>query len=87
MKIGAQVVDQTVKITVADSGVGMSEETRKQVFDPFFSKNKGTGLGLAVSKRIVEAHNGTLTMESEEGQGCTAVLRLPLSMAAAGAIR
>lgn len=71
-----------VEITVSDTGAGMDEQTRERVFEPFFSqKTKGTGLGLAVSKRIVEQHGGTLTLDSQPGQGCTAVLRLPLSPA------
>ena len=79
VRIGAQVVDDAVEIAVSDTGVGMDSLTRDQVFEPFFSlKVKGTGLGLAVSKRIVEAHCGTLTMDSEPGHGCTATIRLPL---------
>ncbi len=69
-------------------GGGMDEQTREQVFEPFFSlKIKGTGLGLAVSKRIVETHSGTLRIASQPGQGTTALMRLPLSPAAVGASR
>ena len=50
-------------------------------------KVKGTGLGLVVSKRIVEAHAGTLRIESQPGQGSTAVMTLPLSPAVVGASR
>lgn len=72
--------DAAVEITVSDTGAGMDEQTRAQVFEPFFSqKTKGTGLGLAVSKRIVDQHGGTLTLISQPGQGCTAVVRLPLT--------
>jgi signal transduction histidine kinase len=88
VRIGARVVDHAIEIAVVDSGVGMDDETRAQVFEPFFSsKVKGTGLGLAVSKRIVEKHFGSLTMASQPGQGCTAVLTLPLTPAEAGASR
>jgi signal transduction histidine kinase len=67
-----------VEITVSDTGTGMDEQTRERVFEPFFSqKTKGTGLGLAVSKRIVEQHGGTLSLASQPGRGCTAVVRLP----------
>jgi signal transduction histidine kinase len=87
VRLGARVVDGEVQVTVSDTGIGMSDATRAQVFEPFFSmKIKGTGLGLAVSKRIVEAHAGTLTMVSEEGRGCTAIMRLPLSPATVGAV-
>jgi signal transduction histidine kinase len=88
IRIGARVLDDAVEVAVSDTGVGMDEQTRGQVFEPFFSlKVKGTGLGLAVSKRIVEAHCGTLTMTSQQGQGCTAVMRLPLTPAGVGAGR
>jgi signal transduction histidine kinase len=85
VRISAHVIDNAVTIAVADSGVGMDDETRARVFEPFFSsKVKGTGLGLAVSKRIVEKHLGNLTMTSQPGHGCTAVLTLPLTPAEAG---
>jgi signal transduction histidine kinase len=81
----AAAVGEYVEIAVTDTGVGMSAETQAQIFAPFFSlKTKGTGLGLAVSKRIVDQHAGSLTMVSQEGQGCTALIRLPHALAPAG---
>jgi signal transduction histidine kinase len=71
-------LDGAVEIAVTDTGAGLDEQTRARVFEPFFSqKTKGTGLGLAVSKRIVDQHGGTLELVSQPGAGCTAVLRLP----------
>jgi signal transduction histidine kinase len=67
-------------ITVADTGPGMSEEVRSNLFKPFFTtklRNKGTGLGLSVSKSIIEAHRGTIEVRSAEGQGATFSIRLP----------
>jgi signal transduction histidine kinase len=88
VRIGAQVVGDAVEVTVSDTGVGMDEQTVAQVFEPFFSlKVKGTGLGLVVSKRIVEAHAGTLRIESQPGDGSTAVMTLPLTPAVVGASR
>jgi signal transduction histidine kinase len=88
VQIGARVVGDAVEVTVSDTGVGMDEQTVAQVFEPFFSlKVKGTGLGLVVSKRIVEAHAGTLRIESQPGQGSTAVMTLPLSPSVVGASR
>ena len=88
VRLGSRMVDEGVEITVADTGMGMSAHTQEHVFTPFFSlKIKGTGLGLAVSKRIVDSHAGSLTMVSEEGQGCTAVIRLPDASVATGAAR
>jgi signal transduction histidine kinase len=86
--LSARTTREDIEIAVADTGVGMDDETRAQVFDPFFSlKVKGTGLGLAVSKRIVEAHAGSLTMTSQQGHGCTATIRLPHAFVGAGAAR
>lgn len=85
VRFGARVVDDTVEVAVSDAGVGMDPETRAHVFEPFFStKIKGTGLGLAVSKRIVEAHAGTLKITSEPGKGSTATMKLPLTPIAVG---
>lgn len=85
--ISARTVDDTVEIVVSDNGMGMDEQTQSQIFEPFFSKKiKGTGLGLAVSKRIADVHGGGLNVSSQEGQGCTAILTLPLAHPDAAAI-
>jgi signal transduction histidine kinase len=70
----------TLDITVADDGTGIKESNLDQVFHPFFStKNEGTGLGLSISKKTVDAHGGTIAVESREGRGTTFTIRLPLS--------
>jgi signal transduction histidine kinase len=67
-----------VEIRVSDTGVGMDEETVNHIFDPFYTrKAKGIGLGLAVSRRIVEAHGGTIAVRSAPDQGTTFVIKLP----------
>jgi signal transduction histidine kinase len=67
-----------VEIRVGDSGVGMDEETVNHIFDPFYTrKAKGIGLGLAVTRRIVEAHGGTIAARSAPGEGTTFVIGLP----------
>lgn len=68
-----------VRIRVADSGPGVSPEIREHLFEPMVStKVDGTGLGLAISQTIVEAHDGTLTIEPPEpGEGAVFVLALP----------
>ncbi|MFW5718202.1 MAG: sensor histidine kinase [Spirochaetota bacterium] len=67
-------------ITVRDTGRGMEEAVVKQVFEPFYSSSPdgGTGLGMVIVKSVVEAHRGSITVESEPGQGTTVTLRLPL---------
>lgn len=67
-----------VLLTVADSGVGMDEETSSRVFEPFFTtRAKGTGLGLAIVERLVEEHGGTIGVQSVPGQGTRVSIRLP----------
>ncbi len=70
--------DRDVTIAFADSGVGMDAEHLSHLFEPYrTSKENGTGLGLMVTKRIIEAHSGTITAESEVGRGTTFTIRLP----------
>ncbi|MBM2837979.1 MAG: hypothetical protein HW415_604 [Deltaproteobacteria bacterium] len=69
-----------VKVSIKDSGVGMPEKTLSRIFDPFFStKEKGSGLGLALSYSIVKRHGGFLGVESEPGKGSTFHIYLPAS--------
>jgi signal transduction histidine kinase len=67
-----------VKIEVADTGVGISEENLDKIFEPYFStKETGTGLGLAIVKKTVDDHNGTIAVESELNEGTKFTVRLP----------
>ncbi|HEY0386571.1 MAG TPA: ATP-binding protein, partial [Pyrinomonadaceae bacterium] len=67
------------RLTIADQGSGMDEETRARLFEPFFTtKKRGTGLGLAISKKIVEQHDGTIFAESAPGRGARFIINLPL---------
>lgn len=71
--------DTYLNISVADKGCGMSEEQIAKAFEPFHTtKSYGTGLGLPIVKRIVEAHKGELSIHSEEGTGTTVIITLPL---------
>ncbi len=68
-----------VKITFRDTGIGMDEETSKNLFNPFFTtKDKGVGLGLALTRKIIEDHRGTIEVMSAKGKGTTFILRLPV---------
>ena len=76
---------EEVVVRISDTGSGISEENLSKIFDPFFStkgvwgkdKQAGTGLGLSVSRNIIEAHKGRIEVESEVGVGTTFTIRLP----------
>jgi two-component system sensor histidine kinase HydH len=71
--------ERTVRITVADTGIGIPKEDLPRVFDPYFTtRSSGTGLGLAIVHKIVEAHGGEVRLESEPGHGTTATILLPV---------
>jgi len=70
-----------VEISIIDTGCGIPEQNLKRIFDPFFTSKevgKGTGLGLSVSHGIVQAHGGTIEVESKVGEGATFRVFLPL---------
>lgn len=76
-----------VELTVQDSGVGIRAEDLSRLFEPFYTtKTGGSGLGLAIAYRIVQDHQGTISVTSHPGAGTTVVLRLPAVAAAPGAL-
>jgi two-component system NtrC family sensor kinase len=71
----------TAELSVTDTGVGMNEDTLGRLFTPFFTtKRNGVGLGLSISKQIVEAHGGELTVKSKQGQGSAFTIKLPIHL-------
>lgn len=68
-----------VRFDVIDNGAGMDDEVKKKLFSSFFSTkgHRGTGLGLLVTRKAVEEHNGAIEVESELGEGTTFTIRLP----------
>jgi PAS domain S-box-containing protein len=76
---------EAVRIEVSDNGVGIAENLLPKVFEPFFTDRKtGTGLGLTVVKKIVEAHRGRVGIESRPGEGTTVRIDLPAFQARGG---
>jgi two-component system, NtrC family, sensor histidine kinase HydH len=70
----------SIVLDVIDTGVGMTEEVRARIFDAFFStRPAGSGLGLATARKIIEAHGGTIQVQSEPGKGSQFTVRLPVS--------
>ena len=65
-------------VSVQDNGPGLNAEQRQRIFDPFYmTKTKGTGLGMAIAKRIVEAHGGSLTVGAAQDGGAELLITLP----------
>lgn len=70
-----------IRVIIRDSGAGMSEEVKNRIFDPFFTTRgvgQGTGLGLTVSRDIIQAHGGNIEVESAPGKGATFTISLPV---------
>jgi signal transduction histidine kinase len=78
LRISAREMNQGVEMIFQDSGPGIPEDRRNNIFEPFFStKEGGTGLGLTVSYNIVTAHGGTLDLANQNGSGACFRLFLP----------
>jgi signal transduction histidine kinase len=76
--VEGSVVNEMAKVVVSDTGVGISEEDMSKMFQPLFTtKAKGTGLGLAVCKKIVEAHGGEISVSSKEEVGSSFTFLIP----------
>ena len=79
LNVSAFSEDGAIAVRVSDTGTGIHEDFKDKLFKPLFTgKAKGTGLGLAVVKRIVEAHGGEIIVESEVGKGSTFTVTLPI---------
>jgi two-component system sensor kinase FixL len=72
-------VDNTVEISVSDSGPGVAGDMAQQLFQPFMTtKPQGMGVGLSISKTIIEAHGGRIWFQPTPGGGATFVIGLPM---------
>jgi two-component system phosphate regulon sensor histidine kinase PhoR len=83
--ITTENVGNNIVMLVKDKGIGMNKAVQKRIFEEFYREHtgdvhnvKGHGLGLSNVKRIVENHQGTVTVESEKGKGSTFIIKLPL---------
>jgi two-component system NtrC family sensor kinase len=74
-------VGRWLEISIADTGIGITEESKKRIFEAFFTTKKmgeGTGLGLAICEKIIKEHSGRIELESEVGKGSTFFISLPV---------
>jgi hypothetical protein len=72
---------QFIQVDITDNGAGMTEQTKAQIFNPFYTTKEvgqGTGLGLSIVKGILDDHNATIEINSEIGKGTTFLLSFPL---------
>ena len=85
IRISGEATPDSVLISIKDSGIGISPEDQARIFERFFrvrntqtAKIEGTGLGLAIVKSLVNAHGGTIRVESERDEGSTFKVSLPI---------
>jgi two-component system sensor histidine kinase HydH len=82
VSMGENLAGTEVWVRVADNGLGIDEDARDQIFDPFYtSREEGTGLGLALCRKIVDNHGGSIEVETAAGEGTKFVLTFPKSIA------
>ncbi|MEM6562602.1 MAG: HAMP domain-containing sensor histidine kinase, partial [Planctomycetota bacterium] len=78
LELTARAIGKSYELAVSDTGPGIAPDDQAKIFDAYYSRRKGgTGLGLAMVRRIAEAHAGTITVDSTLGKGSTFTLRLP----------
>ena len=77
--IDVKRVNDGIQLSISDNGKGISKENVDKIFEPFFTtKKSGTGIGLALVKKIIDMHNGKIAIESKEGQGTRFIISLPV---------
>ncbi|MFC1837389.1 response regulator [Thermodesulfobacteriota bacterium] len=79
LEISSQQIEGYVELVITDTGKGISQQVLKKIFDPFFtSKTYGSGLGLSFVMKIIQSHKGFISVESEEGEGTSITIKLPV---------
>jgi signal transduction histidine kinase len=82
LKMTSRISDGAVELRISDTGKGITKEKIKNIFDPMVtSKVYGPGLGLTFALKIIQDHNGVISVESEEGKGTTFTIRFPAEKA------
>ena len=80
LEINSQLRDGKIELRISDTGIGISPQVREHVFEPFFTtkeQGKGTGLGLYISRNLIEEIGGTISLESNGLHGTVTVIKLP----------
>jgi signal transduction histidine kinase len=82
LRISARQENNQVRVEISDDGCGIPRDDMPHIFNPFFtSKSAGTGLGLTQIKKIIDMHQGTIEISSEEGKGTNVVVTFPIETA------
>ncbi len=80
LNVETNTVNNKVQIIIRDTGAGVSKDNIQRIFEPFYStKSNGLGLGLAMTKRVIEEHGGKVDFKSEEGKGSVMTIMLPIN--------
>jgi hypothetical protein len=81
LRLECSAAEETAEIRISDTGTGIPPELREKIFRLYFTTRKeGSGIGLAMTFRIVQLHDGTIDFTSEPGQGTTFFIRLPIAV-------
>lgn len=84
VRVFSRVTEEACQIEVRDDGPGLTKDVAERAFDPYFTtKPTGTGIGLSITRGIIEEHGGTVSLSCELGRGCIAMISLPLRRVAA----
>jgi signal transduction histidine kinase len=80
LTVRTEAADGFVKVEFVDTGSGMPEEVKKKIFEPFmtYGKKHGTGLGMAIVKKVIDDHKGKIEIDSEMGKGTTIRMLFPV---------
>ncbi|MEO0155734.1 MAG: ATP-binding protein [candidate division WOR-3 bacterium] len=80
IRITTDIEEDLILISIADTGKGIPQDMIKNIFSPFYSnKKEGTGLGLAFVKKVIDIHDGKITVDSKVGKGTEFLIRIPLN--------